>query len=237
MKIIGVYLLLLFIASCGLNSKKDSTLKSAHPYINYFYPYDSVPRIYCYRNIANGLDEEFHRIYGIKDTKGHHIIVERYYQDGRILEALNYNYDSLNIMDHIVVDRDKHKNSVPLKKKTLIPWNEKNESIFLTEYPSQFDSMIIVEEIKRKFLQKQNDYLVLDQEKRKSILFKYNQKRNLVNIFNKKISKPVNTNGELIFAEGFGLVEFKEFYSGKLISHFKLEKVISQQEWVNFIRK
>lgn len=237
MKYVAILGLFMILVACKSDKKTEGVAKSVHPYANYFYPYDSVPRIYCYRNVANGLDEEFHRIYGVKDKLGHHIVVERYAQDGRILEALNYNYDSLDIIDHMVVDRNKHKNSVPLLKRTLIPWDEKNESWFWTEYPSQFDSTIIIETTKRKFSKRINDFTVLENEKRKSIAFSYTTKRTLMNIITKKPSKPLETIGELIFSEGFGLVEFTTNYSGKLIEHFKLEKVITQKEWVQFIRR
>jgi hypothetical protein len=56
----------------------------------------------------------------------------------------------------------------------------------------------------------------------------------LKNIFTSKTIQSISTEGESIFAEGFGLIEF---YSKNKIAHFKLEKVISQKEWIQFISR
>jgi hypothetical protein len=226
--------LLLLIFSCKSKNDAINQAKSYHPYINYFYPYDSTPRIYCYRNVANGLDEEFHRIYAIKDQKGHHIVVEKYASNGRILEALNYNYDSLTIIDHMVVDRNNHKNSAPLTKNKMIPWNDKEQTWFYSEYPSHFDSTIVINELKRKVIRKNVNITVLEDESRKAIVFSDFRQMTLKNIFTSKTIQSINTEGESIFAEGFGLIEF---YSKNKIAHFKLEKVISQKEWIQFISR
>ena len=36
-------------------------------YADYFYPYDTIPKIYVYRDVVGGLNEQFHRVYGVKD--------------------------------------------------------------------------------------------------------------------------------------------------------------------------
>ncbi len=233
MKIFSIYLILLFVASCGLNSKKDSALKSAHPNINYFYPYDSVPRIYCYRNIASGLDEEFHRIYGIKDSKGNHIVVEKYASTGRIIEAFNYNYDSLNVIDHMVVNRNNLKTQAILVKTKLFPFTDTEQTWFASKYAGHIDSTLILDELKRKVQKKNVDYLVMDEEKRKAIFYSDFRRLTMINIFTKK-ETGISTEGVSIFAEGFGLVEF---YSKNKIAHYKLEKVLTQKEWKEFLHR
>jgi hypothetical protein len=55
----------------------------------------------------------------------------------------------------------------------------------------------------------------------------------MINIFTKK-EQSISTTGESIFAEGFGLIEF---YSKNKVAHFKLEKVISQKEWIQYISR
>ena len=225
--------LLVLIFSCKSKNNENEQAKSNHPYVNYFYPYDSTPRIYCYRNIANGLDEEFHRIYAIKDQKGHHIIVEKYASNGRILEALNYNYDSLNIIDHMVVDRKNHKTSSLLLKNKILPRNKGEQTWFASKYPGHLDSTVILDELKRKVLKENISYQVLEEEKRKAVVFEDYRRLTMINIYTKK-EQSISTTGESIFAEGFGLIEF---YSKNKVAHFKLEKVISQKEWIQFIRQ
>jgi hypothetical protein len=82
------YLRLLFLGLTPIlffrcTSKPDFT--SINPNAAYFYQLQSEPQVYLYRNIVNGLEEEFHRIYTITDQAGDHIIVERYSSDFRIL--------------------------------------------------------------------------------------------------------------------------------------------------------
>lgn len=233
MRIVVSIALLLLIFSCKSKNNGVDQAKSNHPYVNYFYPYDSTPRIYCYRNIANGLDEEFHRIYAIKDQKGHHIVVEKYAPNGRIIEALNYNYDSLTIIDHMVVDRKNHKTSSILLKNNVLPRNKKEQTWFASKYPGHLDSTVILDELKRKVIKENILYQILEEEKRKAIIFEDFRRLTMINIFNKK-EQLISTTGESIFAEGFGLIEF---YSKNKVAHFKLEKVISQKEWIQFISR
>lgn len=115
--------LLLLLSAC---SNKEN-YKSLNPNAEFFYPIDTIPKIYLYRDIANGLEEEFHRIYTIRDNAGPHIVVERYASDGRILEAVNYNVDSLTVFDQMVVDRFQKKEKAHIYKNKLFPMNLKNK--------------------------------------------------------------------------------------------------------------
>ena len=72
----------------------------------YFYPLESVPKIYIYRDKINGLLEQFHRVYTLTDNEGEHLIVERYNMKGELYEALNINTDSLNEL-YSMVENDK----------------------------------------------------------------------------------------------------------------------------------
>jgi 50S ribosomal subunit-associated GTPase HflX len=83
------------------------------------------------------------------------------------------------------------------------------------------------------FVKKVKVTLDLEEEKRKAIVFEDFRRLTMINIFTKK-EKSISTTGESIFAEGFGLIEF---YSKNKVAHFKLEKVISQKEWIQFISR
>ncbi|MDO7613731.1 MAG: hypothetical protein MUQ75_05775, partial [Crocinitomicaceae bacterium] len=61
----------LTLISCS--EKKDKKSQSNNPEIaiqSFFYPYDTVPKIYQYREIKNGMYEQFHRVYGISRSNG-----------------------------------------------------------------------------------------------------------------------------------------------------------------------
>lgn len=105
--VLVVFGILLALSACEI--KQDSKLVSENPFYRYFYPYDTIPKVYVYRNVAQGLEEEFHRIFSIEDSQGKHTVVELYAEDGRLLEAMNYNIDSLDVIDHMVVDKNQKK--------------------------------------------------------------------------------------------------------------------------------
>ena len=131
--------ILMILSSCSFNTE----IKSSHPLADYFYPLDSIPKVYLYRDVANGLEEEFHRIYSIKDDEGKHLIVERYVSDGRIVEALNYNIDSLDIQDHMVVNFRQEKTKALLYKTKLFPFDKDDHTWFASKFPGINDSVVI----------------------------------------------------------------------------------------------
>jgi len=220
--------LTLILVSCG--SRNESASKN--PYANYFYEIDSVPKIYLFRDVANGLDEQFHRIYSVSDSKGDHVIVEIYSADGRILEALNYNVDSLDIMDHMVVNRNGEKTKAEVFKTKVIPMNATDEVWFASRFQGFLDSTLILKEIKRKISGKEIDHEVLG-KKVSTIVMK--DKIRLTN-FNPFTKKENVLEGEAVnyFSEGYGLVEW---HTPNKKVHFKLEKVMPQEEWVKIITR
>ena len=221
----SVLLVLLF--SCNSNK-----LDSKNPYAAYFYEVDSIPKIYLYRDIAHGLDEQFHRIFKLEDSQGEHIIVEVYSADGRIIEALNYNVDSLDIMDHMVVNRNDEKTKAELFKDKLIPMNAQEEVSFASRFQGFLDSTLILKEIHRKISGKEIQHEVLG-EKVSTIIMKDDIRMTNFNPFTKKESvlkgKSVN-----YFAKGYGLVEW---HTPDKKVHYRLEKVLTQKEWLDIITR
>lgn len=224
--VISCFVLLAIALSCSSPNEIDSK----NPYANYFYPQDSVARIYLYRDVANGLDEQFHRIYSIKDSEGDHIIVEIYSADGRIIEALNYNTDSLNIMDHMVVNRLNEKTKAEVFKNKLIPFNDTEEVWFATRFQGFLDSTLILKEIKRTISGKEIQHEVLG-EKVSTIVMKDKIRMTSFNPFTKGENvlegKAIN-----YFSKGYGLVEW---HTPSKKVHYRLEKVLTQKEFLNII--
>ena len=74
--LIGLFAFSLLISCSEKKNKKvqgNSTVVSNQ---SFFYPYDTVPKIYQYRELKNGMYEQFHRVYGITRTNGKHILLE-----------------------------------------------------------------------------------------------------------------------------------------------------------------
>ncbi len=224
---------LFLIASVMLFSCKDKNdTGSVNPYAEYFYPVDSVPKIYLYRDVANGLDEQFHRIYAIKDSEGKHVIVEIYATDGRIIEALNYNVDSLDVMDHMVVNRNLEKTKAELFRTKLIPMKANEEVWFASRFQGFLDSTLILKEIKRSTDGKEIKHTVLDDEV-PTIVFKDHIRLTNFNPFTQK-ENVLEGDAVNYFAKGYGLVEW---HTTDKKTHYRLEKVMSQAEWVKVITR
>ena len=225
-KCIFFFLSAITIVSCSFNEQ----IKSTHPNAAYFYPIDSIPKIYLYRDVANGLDEEFHRVYSLGDKAGEHIIVERYSSDGRILEALNYNVDSLDLQDHMVVNFKQEKTKAQVYKNKLFPLNKNNQTWFATKFQGINDSTLFFREVKRNLV----NTSVLREIMEKNVLcleFHDYLRQTLINPFTQKESV-IEAKMITLFGEGIGLVEW---YSPNKKLHFRLEQILTQDEWLKII--
>ena len=229
MKLLVVFVVMTtLVVSCSSNSKTESK----NPTITYFYEVDTIPKVYLFRDVANGLDEQFQRIYSLTDSEGDHVIVETYSADGRILEALNYNVDSLDLMDHMVVNRYGEKTKAELFKNKLIPMNNTEEVFFASRFQGFLDSTLILKEVHRKISGKEIQHEVLG-EKVPTIIMKDEIRMTNFNPFTKKESV-LKGNSVNYFAKGYGLVEW---HTPDRKVHYRLEKVLSQKEWLDIITR
>ena len=226
MKLLTSFLVVILLLSCGSNEQ----IKSTHPLANYFYPYSESPQIYLYRDVANGLEEEFHRVYSLKDQEGQHIIVERYASDGRILEALNYNVDSLDVQDHMVVNFKQEKTKAKLYKTKLFPLNKEEQTWFATKFQGINDSTLFLKELKRNLL-RQDVLKEIMEEESSCLEFHDIIRQTLLNPFTKK-ENMIEAEQISYFAEGIGLVEW---HSLNKKVHFRLEQILNQDEWLKII--
>ena len=226
MKLLTSFLVVILLLSCGSNEQ----IKSTHPLANYFYPYSESPQIYLYRDIANGLEEEFHRVYSLKDQEGQHIIVERYASDGRILEALNYNVDSLDVQDHMVVNFKQEKTKAKLYKTKLFPLNKEEQTWFATKFQGINDSTLFLKELKRNLV-RQDVLKEIMEEDLSCLEFHDIIRQTLLNPFTKK-ENMIEAEQISYFAEGVGLVEW---HSLNKKVHFRLEQILNQDEWLKII--
>jgi hypothetical protein len=217
---------------CLLTACNDaSESSSANAYFDYFYPVDSIPKVYQYRDLENGLIEQFHRVYAIQDSEGKHVIVERYSADGRILEALNYNVDSLDIMDHMVVNRNGEKTKADVFRTKVIPMDKDDEAYFASRFQGFLDSTMILQEIRRTVV-KESKRKVMNKTT-EVVAFADNIRMTNFNPFTKKESV-LEGKAVAYFAKGIGLVEW---YSTDKKVHYRLEKIMEQEEWVKMITR
>ena len=211
------------ITSCGGETEEQSP--SVNPFYEFFYPYDSVSKVYVYRDVKNGLTEQFHRVYGITDSQGKHIVVEIYSEDGRILEALNYNVDSLNIHDHMVVDAKQTKNAGQLGDTQLMPLKKGDKGKFSSVFPAT-DSTLFLKDVSRKFETK--EYIDVMGKRVEAARFNEETILTLMNPFS-RVEGSQGFKSNAYYAKGYGLVEWHDTPSKQV--HFKLEKIITQVEF------
>ena len=215
----------------GYFSDENFFYQSQNPNAAFFYPLDTVPKIYHYRDVANGLDEEFHRIYTVEDALGPHLIVEVYAPDGRLKEAINYNIDSLVVQDHMVVNRFQSKEKALLYKNQLFPFELNKESWFASKFSGVVDSTVILHEVLRNFQSKKTTSVL--NKSVQALYFKDMIRRTVLNPFT-RTEKEVKGQQTSVFAEGYGLVAW---YNRNKSIHFRLERKLSQKEWVKIISR
>ena len=220
-----------FVVKSQLTSN-TFTYSSINPNAAFFYPLDTVPKIYLYRDVARGLEEEFHRIYTVEDAVGPHLIVEIYASDGRLQEAINYNIDSLVVQDHMVVNRLQQKEKALLYKNQLFPFDLQKETWFATKFSGVTDSTVILNEVFRK-LKKRGVASFLKNQQANALFFTDKIRRTALNPFTRTEKEGVGEQTS-VFAEGYGLVAW---YNRNKSLHFRLERILSQKEWVKIITR
>lgn len=197
----------------------------------YFYPLESVPKIYIYRDKINGLLEQFHRVYTLTDNEGEHLIVERYNMKGELYEALNINTDSLNVMDQMIVNQKGEKTKAILYKGDIFPVREKQASVFKSEWIWN-DTTSVHRTVKRTLL-KSNALMEVLGKKIPSMHFQDDMEFTYHNAITKD-RKLFIEKQKTVYAKGIGLVEW-EGTNNKV--HFRLERIISQEEWINMFKR
>ena len=215
MRVVSIIFLLIFgISSCKSNG-------SSNELVQYFYPTEGEGQVYIYRDVKNGLAERFHRVYRVEDSKGM-----------RIIEAYNYNEDSLNLVDHMVVDRDGKKRQSELFKNTLFPMDMKDETYFVSRFPGVMDSTLILEERQRKVREvKPKQEITVMGKKQQALVIEDNYRTTIFNPITRQESE-LNGRNYAYYVEGIGLVRWHDMNNK---SDFVLQEIISEKQWIALI--
>ena len=221
---------LFFVLIGALVSCTEST-KSENPLAEYFYPFDEEPMVYVYRDQSKGLDERFHRIYRIDDSFGKHLVVEIYSSENRLVEAYNYNIDSLNLMDHMVVDGNRQNQKGELGKTQFFPMSKKGKGAFMSRFPGPGDSVTVQLEVDRKVLPKLKKMQKVMGEKEETLVF---QDDFSVTFFSSNNTAEKQIKGQTIsyYSKGYGLTRW---HDKKKDLDYQLEKIMTEPEWVKLV--
>ena len=220
-----LFLLVIGITSCNSDSSKNELAE-------YFYPLTGEGQIYVYRDVKNGLVERFHRIYRVEDSKGKHLVVEIYADDSRIIEAYNYNVDSLNLADHMIVDRDGKKRQAELFKNTLFPMNMTDETYFASRFPGVRDSTLMLHEVQRKVNPvKQKEKLTVMGKNQEALIIEDNYRTTIFNPITKEESE-LNGRNYSYFVKGIGLVRWHDNMNK---TDYRLQDILTEKQWTQLI--
>jgi hypothetical protein len=132
----------------------------------------------------------------------------------------------------MVVNRHQEKTKAELFKNKLIPMNEKDEAKFASRFQGFLDSTLILKEISRKVHGTELNWKVLDDD---VAAIRMDDHLRLTN-FNPYTKKENVMEGESInyFAKAYGLVEW---FTPNNKVHYRLEKIMNQQEWIKIIAR
>ena len=221
-------LITLFLFSCG--EKKETSTKEKEKVTNrsFFYTYDTIPKIYQYREVVNGMYEQFHRVYGVSRGDGKHIILERFTEDGRLTETYDFVLDSLSVFDHMEVNVKGDLERAFVYHNRLFPLDN-NETHFATKFSGILDVNVLLYESFRKF----NSFTKREVLSKSLECMKLNERIRVTNINTDSKMQNESLNDIVIyFGKSIGLVEW---HDKDYQQHFVLEKIISQDEWFKLI--
>lgn len=194
---------------------------------SYFFPQDSIePYIYVYADEKRPVDEKFYRIYTLKTKEKHHLVVERFNANFRITEGYTYDLDdSLNVVDHMIVDAYGKKRRAHLSEDELFPLSFENPSIFISDFPAHIDSLMGVYKSKKRVIDSM-DYSLFDSS---TSAIKVVDDVTL-SFVNPSTQEGSSNSVEIhrIYAKGFGLTEW---YTPDEKVHFKLKRILSNDWW------
>lgn len=216
--------LILVLISC--NRTEEAKVKmSKNEFYSFFYPYDTIPKVYVYRDKVNGMEEIFHRVFSTSVPEGNYTVVETYSPDGRLIEITSYQLDSLRVSDHLVVKSEEEKSKTKLTRHNYFPMASADTG-FLTQIIPINDSLLLYKETVRT-LEKELSTEVLEKQ-RKTAVFSDDIKITML-IPNDNQPKTALNQASYYFSEGIGL---SRFHTEKKEVDYQLLKIISQEEFV-----
>lgn len=229
--ILSILLFVLVFASCIEEDSANIAQEEGFDYKEYFFPSDSlIPYIYVFQGTHNPLDEKFFRIYRLQNDRDTSLIVERYNANFRITEGFTHNLkDSLKLTDYMIVDGDGIKRKANLLSNRTFPVDLNDVSYFVSDFPGPADSLTMIYESKRS-ISNLNVKKVVMGDTVDAIKLIDSVKVHLVNPYTKASKTEVVVTNRY-YAKGYGLVEWG---SDKLDTHYRLEKILSNDWWAEF---
>lgn len=230
MKYLVFVLIILSFYGCSESSDVEESIQK-DPAINvldYFYPLnEDEPYVYAYLDEQAPLDERFHRMINFYDSDGRSFVIERYNAALRISEGFTLDPNSLEILDHMMVDKNLKKRKSNVTSNQYYPLEMNETARFVSDYPSHLDSVTAIYDSRRTIIKKDVPVEIMDSTYQ-TILLRDTVHVHMVNRFTKESSTQTAVIDNY-YAKGLGLVKFGDV-DGAI--NYKLKRIISDSWWM-----
>jgi hypothetical protein len=216
--------LLLTLIACS-----DKNVKEI-PFLEYYYPFDSEPKVYVYQDSLNPLYEVFERVFTVEDPMGKHLWIERYNTNFSLTETVEIlATDKLNVRNHLIGVRGNLESAV-VRDSLFFP--SFGTSIFSSTFPSNNDTIVFHYEIKRT-LQDKKGIFNWEDKTLETINTLDSVKAYIIDVKNEK--EKVNLSlAKSVYAKGLGKVQV---FSLNGAVNLQLKRVLTDEEWKFIVTK
>jgi hypothetical protein len=207
-------------------SNKEMTNKDSLSIMDYFYPVKEEPYVYAFLDESNPLSERFFRYINLEKDGQKVLVIEMYNQTFRIFEGFTLADNSFEIIDHMKVDREGIKRSSKITKNEYFPKNLDDQSVFIADFPSHLDSIIMIYESRKNIVETDLEMDVLG-DKLPAIKVMDSVRVHMVNVRTKAASTqeaPIYR----YYAKGIGQVRFEGVGTDV---QYNLNKVLTESWW------
>lgn len=230
MKYFVLILISISLLGCNDNTETNGSeeVDTELNLMDYFYPLnEDEPYIYAYFDEKAPLDERFHRMINFYEADSRTFVIERYNASLRISEGFTLDPNSLEILDHMMVDKNLKKRKSNITANQYFPLEMHKTVRFVSDYPSHLDSVTAVYDSRRTIIEKDIPVEVMDTTYQ-TILLRDTVNVHMVN----RYTKESGTQTAVIdnyYAKGVGLVKFGDV-DGKI--NYTLKSIISDSWWM-----
>jgi len=197
---------------------------------DYFYPLTDEPYIYAFQDKFNPISERFFRYVTMEKDGDDLFVIEMYNDILRIFEGFTLDRSSnFKIVDHMKVDRNGLKRKSNMLKTQYFPHNLNDQSVFIADFPSHLDSVIMVYESRKNIIETGVELEVMG-EKVNTIKLIDSVRVHLVNTYTRETSTqyaPIYR----YYAKGKGQVRFEGVDADV---QYNLVKILPDSWWSEY---
>lgn len=230
MKCVRLIFISLLLLGCTENPEIITSNEVAADFnsMDYFFPLaEDEPYIYAYFDKNAPLDERFYRLINFYDAEGRTFVIERYNASLRISEGFTLDPNSLEVLDHMMVDKNLQKRKSNVSASQYFPLKMHETVRFVSDYPSHIDSVTAIYDSRRTIIENDIPIKIMDSTYQ-AILLRDTVHVHIANYFTKE-SVTQTAIIDNYYAKGLGLVKFGDV-EGNV--NYELKRIISDRWWM-----